>query len=147
MPISTDFILVFVLFEILELFEYLVAKYSIFEVELFLLESETLILRIPNLQKLQFWLVTIGQNGNFGFIRVELWEFWNCKIYQNVLRPQILPKWKFEFYKGFFRFWALYVNNQVNCGVEKRILASHFNRRRTVSPKFGPNRSACSPSP
>ena len=43
MPISTDFILVFVLFEILELFEYLVAKYSIFEVELFLLESETLV--------------------------------------------------------------------------------------------------------
>ena len=36
------FLVVFVLFEILELFEYLMAKYSIFEVQLFLLELETL---------------------------------------------------------------------------------------------------------
>ena len=42
MPISADFLVVFVLFEILELFEYLITKYSIFEVELFLLELETL---------------------------------------------------------------------------------------------------------
>ena len=42
MPISADFLVVFVLFEILELFEYLVSKYSIFEVKLFVLESETL---------------------------------------------------------------------------------------------------------
>ena len=34
--------MIFEPFEILELFEYLVAKYSIFEVELFLLELETL---------------------------------------------------------------------------------------------------------
>ena len=37
------FRVVFELFEILELFEYLVAKYSIFEVKLFVLESETLV--------------------------------------------------------------------------------------------------------
>ena len=40
--IFAGFTVVFVLLEILELFEYLEAKYSIFEVELFLLESETL---------------------------------------------------------------------------------------------------------
>ena len=37
------FLVVFVLFEILELFEYLMAKYSIFEVQLFLLELEALV--------------------------------------------------------------------------------------------------------
>ena len=42
-PIFADSLAIFALFEILELFEYLVAKYSIFEDELFLLESETLL--------------------------------------------------------------------------------------------------------
>ena len=37
-----QFYQVFVLFEILELFEYFVNRYSIFELQLFLLESETL---------------------------------------------------------------------------------------------------------
>ena len=39
---NLPFLVVFVLFEILELFEYLMAKYSIFEVQLFLLELEAL---------------------------------------------------------------------------------------------------------
>ena len=43
---STDFSVVFVLFELLELFEYLVTKYFIFEVELFVLELETLIISL-----------------------------------------------------------------------------------------------------
>ena len=43
MVVFEGFRVVFELFEILELFEYLVAKYSIFEVELFLLELETLV--------------------------------------------------------------------------------------------------------
>ena len=38
------FLVVFVIFEILELFEYLMAKYSIFKVQLFLLELEALAL-------------------------------------------------------------------------------------------------------
>ena len=42
--VFADFRVVFVLLEILELFEYLVAKYSLFEDELFLLELETLLL-------------------------------------------------------------------------------------------------------
>ena len=46
-PIKLSFFanykVVFELLEILELFEYLATKYSIFEVELFLLESETLL--------------------------------------------------------------------------------------------------------
>ena len=41
------FFVVFVLFEILELFEYLMSKYSIFEVQLFLLELEALLLTHP----------------------------------------------------------------------------------------------------
>ena len=40
---NLPFLVVFVLFEILELFEYLLAKYSIFEIQLFLLELEALI--------------------------------------------------------------------------------------------------------
>ena len=43
MVVFEGFRVVFELFEILELFEYLVAKYSIFEVKLFVLESETLV--------------------------------------------------------------------------------------------------------
>ena len=46
LPISAEFSVVFVLFEILELFEYLMAKYSLFEFELFLLELEALIVAI-----------------------------------------------------------------------------------------------------
>ena len=46
--IFADFVVIFELFEILELFEYLEANYSIFEVELLLLESETLIRTITN---------------------------------------------------------------------------------------------------
>ena len=42
MVVFEGFRVVFELFEILELFEYLVANYSIFEVKLFVLESETL---------------------------------------------------------------------------------------------------------
>ena len=38
-----EFLQVFVLFEILELFEYFVKNYSIFELQVFLLELETLI--------------------------------------------------------------------------------------------------------
>ena len=70
----SDFRVVFVLLEILELFKYLVGKYSIFEVELFLLElfSNFLSFMFIYIIDFQFQVIRGGQIFDFTTVKFKL---------------------------------------------------------------------------